>query len=216
MPRKRNPPQPKWLKQLVKYEDLARTPAVLVAQMFCVLLGLALVALSLAGMWGAWDQTTTTRTTGTNPAVVTATAMWSDARVATLLGTGLVLVLAGVFFNRITAITLPGGGGISMAAASALTADVVEAMIKKALQNAKLQRPGAAKAVVYRTFDELTTGLNLGGVVNVPVVGGTVPHDSYHLANLRYMASPDGNDPTKPDTLAEIAVDKAITDLHLE
>ena len=90
-----------------------------------------LIALALI-VWAEGAGATRVVTTGTAPDLTVTTyaghtARGSDTLDVFLLGVGVVLVLAGAFYSRITKIGLPGGGEIDLAPAdSAKLADHVK------------------------------------------------------------------------------------------
>jgi putative intracellular protease/amidase len=190
------------LGRLLRRRLEAADPVALIAEAVLVLLGAGLVGVALAGLFGGWHEVTMKVTTGSTPSMVTTNAAWSDALIGTLLGGGLVLLLAGVFYNRVTAITLPGGAGITLG-----SAQVAASLAKTARDKPQLLDP----RIFERAFLEaLANYESLVTEWSYPTVRGRST-----VAELTYAASPRGRDPATPDSLADVAVEQALSDLGL-
>lgn len=91
--------------------------------------------------------TTTTAVTSTDKTTPGSASLRSEAVAATLFGLGALLFLTGVFFNRVTQVTLPGGGALT------LGPDAQAKLVAKAAETAEkegLPRDPAALAALYQ------------------------------------------------------------------
>lgn len=206
----------KRLRRELKTEVRAADPVTLALQTVLALAGMALVALTLAGVWGAWHQTTTKQTiAATTTTTVITTAAWSNALVASLLGTGLLLIFAGAFFNRITGLTFPGGLGITIAAAGA---KVAKSLADRAPTIPSLRDPVTFRAVYTEALGNYLDFSAVGTYLRPP------PRRSFDAGEEAKRQAGAGmhilSEYTRfsnpPGTLADIAVDKALSDLDLE
>jgi len=92
----------------------------------------------------------------------------SEAVAATLFGLGALLLLCGVFFPRISKITLPGGAGIELIAPET-QAKVVEKTVAQAMAVGLALEPKTL-AVIYR--DSIATLLGAAGAPPPAAMGG--------------------------------------------
>jgi hypothetical protein len=193
-----------------------------VGQTLLAALGLLLVSIALASVFGAWDSskptTTVDRSTSnasaptatnvtTDDKTVTAPTAPSDAIVTALLGSGLVLLIVGAFFPRITAINFPGGGGVTVAPRdhAALAAEFA-AHVSKEMARAKPAQIRLAYLDATARFARLalssgagtTRRVGAGGAREIRLLG-----DGPSLAETRQL-------------IARQAVAGALTDLRLD
>jgi len=205
----------KQLRRELKDEVRTADPVTLALQLALALAGMALVAVALAGVWGAWHQTTTQQTVAATTTTVVTTAAWSNALVASLLGTGLLLIFAGAFFNRITGLTFPGGLGITIAAAGA---KVAKSLADRAATIPSLRNPVTFRAVYTEALGNYLDLSAVGTYARPPVHRGIDFGDEAKRkagAGMHILSAymPFSN---TPGTLADMAVDKALSDLDLE
>ena len=206
MGRRRKEPEADLTRELRRVERLIKRKPVLLAQAFLVLGGSALVALTIVGSFNIWHQTTTTATkTASTTSTVTNTIVWSDARITTLLGTGVVLILIGLYFTRITGVTM-GGFGVTMGAVAA-------ALARKVPEKPALKDPTIFAQALQASFVNYTD--IVGGARVLPIVQRLRPADTVERAEIAYATSPLGRRRDSPNSLAEVAVDKALADLDI-
>ncbi len=201
----------KRLERELKKELRAANPVTLVVQLALALAGIGLVGIALAGVWGAWHETTTKQTIGATTTTVATAAAWSDTLVASLLGSGLLLVFAGAFFTRITGLTLPGGLGITVAA----QAKLAQSLAARAATNESLQDPVTFRAAYVRALVHYRD-LSHTWAHAAPAVSRIKLGDNIDLGEMAYTRSTGVRASEAPATLADAAVDKALSDLGLE
>lgn len=97
--------------------------------------------------------TTTTSLQSTDTSTPGSASLRSEAVAATLFGLGALLVLTGLFFNRVTQVTFPGGGALTIGP------DTQATLVAKAAETAEKQglpRDPATLAALYQAaFEEL-------------------------------------------------------------
>lgn len=97
-----------------------------------VIAGLGLIVAAGVLHFTKLRTTTTTKTGGGVPPTTTElNEPPSDTFLIGLLGVGVVFVLSGAFFDRITKVTLPGGGAIELARAQAEAARAVDRALER-------------------------------------------------------------------------------------
>lgn len=135
-------------------------------QAVLVVVGLLLVAIALAAVFGAWDRTAATTTSARSKVVVATQATASttktttthatksssaprspsDSVIGSLLGAGLILFLTGCLLPRVTGITLPGGAGITLAEQAKVAATL------HSRDDPRLHEPGGFERALIRAL----------------------------------------------------------------
>jgi hypothetical protein len=143
--------------------------------------------------------TTTTTPASTTTTTVSSSSPWSDTLDATLLGTGLLLLLAGAFYARITGFTLPGGVGLTLSAQT----DLVAALVK---QLSELKSPPDPKTVRLAYLQSAVYLLD---------PASSTPAGSSQVAARRLTKLRASRGTKRQETVADAAVRQALSDLDL-
>jgi hypothetical protein len=191
-------------------------------QLALALVGVTLVAIAVAAVFGSWDRSDVKTTTKASTVVVktkaaspttkttktsdtgasTSPSKPSDSVIGSLLGAGLVLFLAGLLLPRITGITLPGGAGITLGEQAKVATDLATRGDERLADPENFER---ALLSALRYYAGMATA---AAPPRVRPVGANL-----FRANLGYVMEREAPSTASAADLAHKAVDLALADL---